>query len=170
MDKDDNQVIPRVSSYLATNKLSNNVKSLLIQTSLDLTSEDIIDLANLIEEDIEGGYNRLLSIEKKIGGVGLHNVNVKVGERYTGRYKVELRPLFRSFQYVQSYISMDDLVWNARRIVVDSCLHIENSVKFRIPSLKHEKASLGVLLNWSVTKNELEPSLMNLLLDLNRIV
>ena len=70
------------------------------RTSLGISSEAVIQLANTIEENLPVGYRQLLDIDKNIGGVGLHNVNRHEGDELTGDYRLELRPLFRPIQYV----------------------------------------------------------------------
>lgn len=111
-----------------------------------------------------------MAIDQEIGGVGLHNVNIRDEEYFTGNYRIEFRPLFRPIQYVFTWVTDDDLVWNARRIVQDSCLHVENAVKFRFAIPMDENASLGVLLGRRSVIIELKPAFLDLLRALNRVV
>lgn len=141
------------------------------RTGLGISPEAIVKLAKTIEENLPVGYQQLVTIDEKIGGVGLHNVNKREGDTLTGAYKVQFRPLFRPIQYVYKWLSYDDPVWNARRIVQDSCLHLENAVKFRFSIREGDRASLGVLLSRRpVIIQGVEPALLDLLCMLNRIV
>jgi hypothetical protein len=127
-------------------------------------------LAAALRDDVEAGYVRPVAIDREIGGVGLHNVNRLEGDALTGSYRVELRPLFRPIQYVYSYLADMDPVWAARRIVQDSCLHIENAVKFRFAIWEGDRASLGVLLSRKAIEQELGLAFRELLRGLNRVV
>jgi hypothetical protein len=140
------------------------------RTSLGIPPEAVVQLAKTIEENLPVGYQQLVTIDEKIGGVGLHNVNRREGDTLTGAYRVQFRPLFRPIQYVYKWLSYDDPVWNARRIVQDSCLHLENAVKFRFSIPEGDRASLGVLLSRRPVRQGIEPALLDLLRILNRIV
>lgn len=170
MNKINRNQLPRIQSEPPMRPLSPSIESLLQRTSIAISAKDIIKLANTIENDLLTGYRQLVSIDQKIGGVGLHNVNRRAGDHFTGNYRIELRPLFRPIQYVFAWITNEDIIWNARRIVQDSCLHIENAVKFRFSIHIGENASLGILLSRHSVINELEPLFLTLLQDLNRAV
>jgi len=161
---------PRLRSGRPVHVLTPTIAQLLEQSSVGISSQAIIAMANLIQKDLITGYEWLTAIDRIIGGVGLHNVNRHDKHGLTGSYDVEYRPLFRSIQYVFMSIFNDDLVWNARRIVQDSCLHLENAVKYRFHIWEGDRASLGILLNRQNIIEEMEPALLDLMLTLNRIV
>jgi len=150
--------------------LSPSIELLLKRTGLTISPETVIELINTLEKDLLMGYRKLVKIDQNIGGVGLHNVNRREGELLTGTYRIEFRPLFRPIQYIYAWITGGDLIWDARRIVQDSCLHIEKAVKFRFAIPVSERASLGVLLGWQSIKQELAPPFLDLLHLLNRTV
>jgi hypothetical protein len=151
--------------------ISPNIVSLLTDSGLNIQSQSIIDLAREIEIDLFVGYKKLEALDETIGGVGLHNVHHPVSDdEMTGNYRIEFRPQFRPIQYVYMWLSYDDLIWNACRIVQDSCLHIENAVKYRFKIPLNRNASLGILLSEPRVKNDLDPLFLNLLNTLNRIV
>lgn len=162
--------LAKLKNELPRQPLSPQIADLLKRTGLNISSQDVIELTETIEKDLLTGYRRLVTIDQGIGGVGFHNVNRQEGELLTGNYRVEFRPLFRPIQYVFSWITVGDLVWNARRIVQDSCLHIENAVKFRFNISSMDNVSLGVLLNRQSVIHGLEPGFLHILHMLNRIV
>jgi len=160
----------RLKSSVPIQPITLTIASLLGRTDLSISTGAVIQLANTIKENLSTGYRQLETIDEKIGGVGLHNVNKREGDTLTGAYKVQFRPLFRPIQYVYKWLSYDDPVWNARRIVQDSCLHLENAVKFRFSIPEGDRASLGVLLSRRPVVQGIEPALLDLLCMLNRIV
>lgn len=127
-------------------------------------------MITVLGNDIEAGYEQLVTIDSEIGGVGFHNVNRIEGDIWRGSYRIEFRPLFRPIQYVQEPVVDGDLVWGARRIVQYSCLHVENALKFRFRIRPDDRASLGQLLLRDPIKRQLDPPLLDLLISLNRIV
>lgn len=161
---------PRLRSAPPKQPLLPSIESLLKRTGLAISSEAVIEWANTIEGDLLTGYRRLLAIDQEIGGVGLYNVNRRDEEYFTGNYRIEFRPLFRPIQYVFTWVTDDDPVWNARRIVQDSCLHVEKAIKFRFTIPIDENTSLGVLLRRRSVIKELKPPFLGLLRRLNRVV
>jgi len=163
--------LPKLKSAFSQRPLSQNIEDLLNQSGLNVQPQEIIKLAETTEKNILEGYHQIITIDQSLGGVGLHNVNRQEGELLTGSYKIEFRPLFRPIQYVYAWISFGDLFWNARRIVLDSCLHIENSVKYRFNIPESDRSSLGILLNHrAFIGSTLEPSFLDFLNMLNWIV
>lgn len=160
----------KAKSAVPTSPMATSIESLLHCTDLAISQKTIVKLAETIATDLRAGYQQLITIDQEIGGVGLHNIHRRNGEYFTGNYRVEFRPLFRPIQYVFAWVTDEDLVWNARRIVQDSCLHIENAVKYRFDIPEEEHASLGVLLDKRIVKTELESSFLALLRNLNRVV
>lgn len=170
MDNSKKNSIPEIRSSAPPTPMSSGIKELLSQTQLAIKDKDVVLLAELIQHNLSKGYHELVYIDEQIGGVGLHNVNIQIGDQLNGRYRIEFRHLFRSIQYVHKSLSMNDIVWNARQIVQYSCLHVENALKYRVKEIEREKVSLGVLLGWQITIHKIEPYLRNVMLTLNRIV
>ena len=170
MDGPKQMIFPKQKSAPPSQPLASPISALLEGTGLGIAPQAVIQLSDIVQRDVAAGYDRLVAMDRSIGGVGLHNVNRKEGEELTGAYRIKLRPLFRPIQYVFSWISDDDLTWNARRIVQDSCLHVEYAVKFRFHISETKNASLGVLLDSPPVRQELEPLFLDLLRSLNRVV
>lgn len=168
--KDRESRLPRPYSEPPKQPLTPSVASLLQQTDLGISPEAIIELATVLDNDIEAGYEQLMALDIKIGGVGLHNVNRLEGDRWMGSYKIGLRPLFRPIQYVEAFVLGGESIWVARRVVQDSCLHIENAVKYRFNIQQGDRASLGLLLDRGSIRRQLDPQLLGLLVNLNRVI
>jgi len=163
--------LPRLASEAPSAPISPNIVALLADSGLNISTQSIIDLAQEISRDLLAGYQRLEALDQAIGGVGLHNVHHRISDdEMTGDYRIEFRPQFRPIQYVYMWLSYDDLVWNACRIVQDSCLHIENAVKYRFKIPLTKNASLGVLLGEPQVRVNLDSALLGLLNTLNKIV
>ena len=162
--------LTRLKSAPPRRRLAPTIAALLNNTRLGISPGAVTNLAETIQTDLHAGYQELLGIDQEIGGVGLHNVNRQDGQWVTGNYRVELRPLFRPIQYVFTWLCQDDLIWNSRRIVQDSCLHIEYAVKFLFHIRDDMNASLGVLLNLPPVVQGLDPAFRGLMLGLNRTV
>ena len=155
--------------------MADRVVRLVADTDLHWTSAQIIDLTKIIESDFELGYDKLVKLDEKIGGVGLHNVHHPIGGgEMSGNYRIEFRPQFRPIQYVYQKLSYDDLAWTARDIVLNSCLHVEYALKLRFHIPENSNESLGLLLNSKNNKRKVEqgldPKLLNTLNELNRLV
>jgi hypothetical protein len=113
---------------------------------LAIESQTVVDLAIEIIKDMNRGYQSLMEMDAKIGGVGQHNVNQEEGDMVTGTYRIEFRGIFRPIQYVFKFIGYNDLVWTSRSIVLNSCLHVEKAIKYRFNIHEKNGSSLGVLL------------------------
>jgi hypothetical protein len=140
------RILPPLKSTPPEQPLSPHISLLLERTNLGISSQTIIELADTIQKDLLQGYKLLIDLDKGIGGVGLYNVNKQEGDRVTGAYRGEFRGLFRPIQYVYASLGEDDLVWNARYIVLNSCLHVEKAVKYRFKIPEYNGSSLGILL------------------------
>jgi hypothetical protein len=162
------QILPPLKSIPPEHLFSPRISLLLGQTNLGISPQTIIELTDTIQKDLLQGYKLLLDIDKGIGGVGLYNVNKQEGDKVTGAYRVELRGLFRPIQYVYGRIRENNLDWDARIIVMNSCLHVENAVKYRFDIHEGEKSSLGVLL-WRkpIVKDTLDTPFLEILRGLN---
>ena len=162
------QILPSLKSTPPEQPFSPLISLLLERTNLGISSQTIIELADTIQKDLLQGYKLLLDIDKGIGGVGLYNVNKQEGDNVTGAYRVEFRGLFRPIQYVYQSLGENDLVWNARDIVRNSCLHVEKAVKYRFNIHEGDRTSLGILL-WRnrIVRNTLSAPFLKILSDLN---
>jgi hypothetical protein len=148
--------------------ISPHISSLLEKSDLNISSQKIITVTNTIRKDLLQGFKLLVTIDKGIGGVGLYNVNKKEGDEVTGAYRIKFRGIFRPLQYIYADLGEDDLLWNARDIVQNSCLHVEKAMKFRFDIPEFDGSSLGVLL-WKKTnaKSILDTTFFEILTGLN---
>lgn len=68
-------------------------------------------------------------------------------------------------------LSENDLVWNARIVISNSCLHVEKAVKYRFNISDENRSSLGILLRRnSIVKETLDAAFLELLVDLNKTI
>ena len=162
------QILPPLKSTPPEHLLSPRISSLLERTNLGISSQTIIELADTIQKDLLQGFKLLIDIDKGIGGVGLYNVNKQEGDEVTGAYRVEFRGLFRPMQYIYADLEEDNLVWNARDIVRNSCLHVEKAVKYRFEIHEGDRSSLGILL-WRkpIVRDTLDAPFLEILRGLN---
>jgi hypothetical protein len=165
------QILPPLKSIPPEQPLAPPILLLLEQTNLGISSQTIIKLADTIQKDLPQGYKLLVDIDKGIGGVGLYNVNKLEGDRLTAAYRVEFRGLFRPMQYIYADLAEDNLVWRARDIVMNSCLHVEKAVKCRFDIHEGDRSSLGILL-WRkpIVKDTLDTLFFQILSDLNKTI
>jgi hypothetical protein len=165
------RILPPLKSIPPKQPLSPRISSLLERTDLGVSSQTVIELADTIQKDLLQGYTMLVDIDKGIGGVGLYNVNKQEGDEVTGAYRVEFRGIFRPIQYIYADIGEDNLIWNARDIVQNSCLHVEKAVKYRFNVPEFDEGSLGVLLYGRTTaQSTLDTLFFQILSDLNRTI
>ena len=116
----------------------------------------------------ETAYNDLVKIDSQIQGLGLHNVNEETqGWWYTGVYQIEDRPIFRGIQYIGSHMGNLKLERLACSIVVESCYHVEGSLKRRLNV--DGNLSIGGILGRSKAQ-PLESDLLETLEFLNEFV
>ena len=150
------------------NSLRPEIDRILHEVGLGHYHPDILQIAGLFESDRLSALRDLILIDQTIPGLGQHNVNQMVdGEGYTGVYRNEDRPIFRSFQYMNAYLQHEDLEWFTRDIVTVSCLHVESSLK-RILDIE-APLSIGMILKRNQAKL-LETGMGNILWDLNNLV
>ena len=159
-----------MKSELPVMLISQVPESLLMQTSVVVSSPTIVEIAKLLNTDVENAFSKILEIDKTIGGVGLYNVERQEGEEWTGAYLVEYRPLFRPFQYVIAGLTEADIEWNARDVIENACLHIEKAIKFRFGIPESNNSSLGILLDKPSIGHALGLTFLQLLKTLNRLV
>jgi len=88
-----------------------------------LTPEENKELKELLgRREIQ--YVDILEFDKKIGGVGIHNID----DGSNGRYDVRDRDIFRPIQYIKMYLEHQTL-WLTRGIVQMCGLHLESVLK-----------------------------------------
>lgn len=162
------EFLPRLKSANVPVIISPKVSSLIDRTGLAIESQTVVDLANKIIKDMNQGYQSLMEMDAKIGGVGQHNVNQEEGDMVTGAYRIEFGGIFRPIQYVYQFIGYNDLVWNSRWIVLNSCLHVEKAIKYRFNIPEKNGSSLGILLR--NIGSQLDVALLDILKDLNKTI
>lgn len=118
-----------------------------------LTSQEIRDL-RFIANNRKNMFSAMLKIDTKIGGAGIHNINI--GD--TGRYERKDRDIFRPIQYIYAYLKMKpgDFDWVTREIIHMSGLHLESMIK-RLFTIR--RYPLGQALALPLAKVKLEKHL-----------
>jgi len=165
------RILPPLKSIPPEQPLSRRISLLLERTGLGISSQTIIEMAVIIQKDLLRGFKLLVDIDKGIGGVGLYNVNKQEGDEVTGAYRIEFRGIFRPLQYIYADLADRDLVWTARDIVQNSCLHVEQAVKYRFNINPYARGSLGVLLYKKTTaQSTLDTPFFQILSDLNETI
>ncbi len=107
-------------------------------------------------------------IDETIPGLGQHNINeITEGGSVTAVARIEDRAIFRTIQYVGSYLEHSPLEWLTRSIVTMSCLHVENSLKRRLKI--DGPLSLGMILKLGKARS-LDTDLVEALRELNQAV
>ena len=145
-----------------------------IDTLLQLT--DILSWRDNIEAighdlslDFDKAFDNLLELDRRIPGLGQHNINKKIAEgHFTGVYCIEDRPIFRGIQYVGMHLDTQNPEWFTRMIVIESCYHIESSLK-RKTNIEG-RLSIGMILDRIGPNSPLSTDLYNTLGLLNRMV
>jgi len=91
-----------------------------------LSDEELVFLEDVLFAEVDL-YEKLLVLDQKIGGIGIHNINH--GNR--GRYHVNDRDIFRPLQYIERYFQLDyeNRAWITREIIHMCGLHLEAMVK-----------------------------------------
>jgi hypothetical protein len=113
-----------------TNKLSKTIrpeiKKLLKEVVPTIKLKDVRTIIDKHKYDIRDSVELAAELDKSIGGIGIHNVNVRTKDGHlTGRYDIEDRPTYRPIQYVYADLCFPDLEWRTRSIVFESCSHLE---------------------------------------------
>ena len=110
----------------------------ILRIAVEMQNVDSVD-------ERESAYRALVKLDSQIQGLGLHNVDEETHRGwYTGVYRIEDRPIFRGIQYVEAHLGNVGLEWLARSIVVESCYHVEGSLKRRLNVRGH--LSIGRIL------------------------
>ena len=124
-------------------KMRQEIESLLQLTDILSWRDKIESIGHELPLDYDKAFENLLDLDRRIPGLGQHNINKKVSEgHYTGVYCIEDRPIFRGIQYVGMHLDTQNPEWFTRMIVIESCYHIESSLKRKTDI--HGHLSIGV--------------------------
>ena len=144
------------------------VEAILQMVGLDGYKSEILRISGKLVIDPHGGCLDLMTIDRTIPGLGIHNVNERTdGGALTGIYRIQDRPIFRGIQYVHMYLEINYLEWSARRIVTASCHHVESSLKRRL--CVEGALSVGMILN-RAPAGALDSDLTSVLWHLNKAI
>ena len=101
----------------------------LVNLASDMLSEDELDESGDLFTEEPFDRQKLIALDKKLGGPGFSNVSCNG----TGRYHVQDRDIFRPLQYCSMYFKLayegSEAHWLNRTLVQMSSLHIEGLVK-----------------------------------------
>lgn len=144
------------------------VEEILQMVGLAGHKSEILRISDKLVIDPHGGCLDLMAIDRTIPGLGIHNVNEETDRgTITGIYRIQDRAIFRGIQYVYAYLLNNDLEWMARKIVTDSCYHIESSLKRRL--CVEGALSVGMILN-RAPAGALDSDLTSVLWHLNKAI
>ena len=147
--------------------LSPAVEELLTLVGLACYQPKLQSIAARLEEDRDPAIQDLVVLDKTIPGLGLHNVNERTADGgLTGVYSIQDRAIFRGIQYVGMYLSLSQTEWLSRKIVTDSCYHVESSLKRRL----NVKGNLSVGMILNRRGRVLDRSLTDILWQLNNAI
>lgn len=118
-----------------------------------LTTDEMVAVQGITNNN-DNVFNIIRSIDIKIGGAGIHNIN----NGNMGRYDIKDRDIFRPIQYIYAYLKMnpEDFQWVTRGIIHMSGLHLESLIK-KLLSLS--KIPLGQALALPLAKLALDNQL-----------
>ncbi|MFD2878804.1 hypothetical protein ACFTAO_27185 [Paenibacillus rhizoplanae] len=93
----------------------------------------------------------MLEIDTKIGGAGIHNINV--GDN--GSYERKDRDIFRPIQYINAYLKMkpENFNWVTREIIHMSGLHLGSMIK-RLFNIRRYPLGQALALPLAKVKSE----------------
>lgn len=113
--------------------LGPNVRVLLENVGQASHIDEILQVAALVEYDADSAFQALLHLDRRIPGLGLHNLDQGTeSEGRQGPYLLADRPIFRPIQYVGQDLQTRNPAWHTRDIVEKSGLHVEQSLKRRL--------------------------------------
>ncbi|MFQ5910951.1 MAG: hypothetical protein ACE5IJ_09575 [Thermoplasmata archaeon] len=130
------------------------------------------------DEDFDGWIRRLYLLEKRIGGIGIHNVNrLERGKDddpiITGTYHIEDRPIFRPIQYCAQLLLTWFVIVDTRYLVDNSCGYVEDILK-RILEDRGDKQRIeipmGAVINYLGTMQQLKNAHGSEILEVSRII
>lgn len=118
-----NRLISIINERVGVSNLKNNIIDIANKL---LTLQEIDDIRYL-SNNRKNLFSEMIKIDMKIGGAGIHNINI--GD--TGRYEIKDRDIFRPIQYIYAYLKMkpEDFDWVTREIIHMSGLHLESLIK-----------------------------------------
>ena len=127
-------------------------------------------IAERLTSDDLSAIEDLTTIDRTIPGLGFVDINERTPTgSLVGVYQIPDRPIFRGIQYVGMNLTMCPIEWLSRKIVIDSCYHLENSLKRRLRIREDQRYSIGVILSHENGK-QLEGSVRKPLIVLNQAV
>lgn len=115
--------------------------------------------------------NIMIPLENKIGGKGVLDLFYSDGKRFTGKYNIEDRPIYRPLQYA---LRDSIQVWwepRSRSSVEMSCAHIEQVLKkiFGKQIKGAEKKPMGTIISAIEKKELLNSDLIQYLWKINTL-
>lgn len=122
-----------------------------------LSQEEFNEIINIAADKTHVFVN-MINFDRKLGGAGIHNINL--GQ--TGRYHIKDRDIYRPYQYIYAYIQMDyeQIEWVTREIIHMCGLHLESLIK-RLASIT--RLPLGQALTLQIVRMKLENQIYNYL-------
>lgn len=144
------------------------VEKILQMVELAGHKSELLRIGSKLVIDPDGGCRDLMAIDRTIPGLGIHNVNKRTDRgALTGIYRIRDRAIFRGIQYVYAFLKSNHLEWSTRRIVINSCYHIESSLKRRL--YVEGPLSVGMILKRAPT-GALDSDLTRVLWYLNKVI
>jgi hypothetical protein len=146
------------------------IEGLLHAVGKQSWASQIKKMAQGLPYDFEKAFNDLKKLDSLIPGLGQHNVNETAPDgHWTGIYRIEDRSIFRGIQYVGMHLgSFNNLEWYTRTVVIDSCYHVENSLK-KVTGII-DRLSVGMILHRIERHIPFERNLYDALWELNRVI
>jgi len=145
------------------------VKELMQYVGIQSWRNRIDLIASELQRDYDKAIMALVESDRCIPGLGQHNINKEIEKgHWTGIYCIEDRPIFRGIQYVGMHLDTENPEWYSRMIVVESCYHVEGSLKRKTGI--EGPLSVGMILNRIESDSLLDRDLYNALQLLNRMV
>lgn len=126
------------------------------------------------KENVDDWVKHLYQLEKSIGGVGVHNVNIwKIDSKdqsyITGAYS-DCRGIFRAIQYCAGQFLQNFLILDTRYLVYMSGIHIEGiivEIAEKLENLEEINKPLGTVIHQYLRNSEhfIDPAYSQLLDD-----
>ena len=132
--------------------LKDYIKNLYDETISQKEYQKQIDDFIYSDYDYDKWRKELFEIEKKIGGIGVHNANTFfLGDENhaTGNYRGEDRSIFRPIQYCTRVLLENFIDSDTRYLINMSCAHIEGLLKriyMRLRNLEEDFRPMGNLI------------------------
>ena len=150
--------------------LRQEIEHILELVGLSQHVPEIRTIADRLTSDDLSAIEDLTTIDRTIPGLGFVDINERTPTgSLVGVYQIPDRPIFRGIQYVGMDLTMRSIEWLSRKIVIDSCYHLENSLKRRLRIREDQRYSIGVILSHE-KGTQLEGSVRKPLIVLNQAV